>query len=206
MSEADLVDIEEWAKEVGNPQLGDPLNLAMWIIHCYLHAKLRIVAKSAKTLFSLNPMFASILESVAPLRSIGKDLQSGKSSINTTGEMASGYLKNLAYLIKPLIIQTESLDMLILLANTKIMFLLRDIIGILATTSEHTTSTVNHIATLGKEALTLKTVPAGIQGSRGAALSHSALCPSSSSTAADANFLPICWRNFGYDRHECATI
>ncbi len=39
LSEADIIDIEEWAKD----QLGEPMDLAMWIIHCYLHAKLCIV-------------------------------------------------------------------------------------------------------------------------------------------------------------------
>ena len=34
MGEADHIDIEEWPEEVGNPEPGDPLHLAMWIIDC----------------------------------------------------------------------------------------------------------------------------------------------------------------------------
>ena len=102
------------AKEVGNPQLGEPMDLAMWIIHCYLHAKLRIVGKSAKTFFALFPQFATILQTVNVVRSIGDDLLSGKTSINFTEKIASGYLRNLAFLLKPLIIPTESLDMMLL--------------------------------------------------------------------------------------------
>ena len=102
------------AKEVGNPQLGEPMDLAMWIIHCYLHAKLRIVGKSAKTFFTLFPQFATILQTVNVVRSIGDDLLSGKTSINFTEKIASGYLRNLAFLLKPLIIPTESLDMMLL--------------------------------------------------------------------------------------------
>ena len=77
------------------------------MLHCYLHAKLRLVARHARTLHKGHNTFASILAQHPRLTSIAKDLVKAKKSINMTGDMASYYFRNLALLAKPLVLLTQ---------------------------------------------------------------------------------------------------
>ena len=149
-------DLDAWAREHRNPQYDDPLAICEWLMHCYLHAKLRLVARNARIIFKSHPQFADILVQHPTLNSIGTDLLKGKASINMTGEMASYYFRNLALLVKPLIKREATSEMALFLTDVLIMFSMRDIIGTLATTHAHTADTLRTIADAARDCFSLQ--------------------------------------------------
>jgi len=116
-----------WAKQNRNPQYDDPLAICEWLMHCCLHAKLRLVARNANILFKSHPQFADIL-----------------------GQHPT-YFRNLAILVKPLIKREATAEMALLLTDVMNMFSLRDIIGTLATTHAHTAETLQTIADAARD-------------------------------------------------------
>ena len=110
---------------------------------------MRFVASNCKGLSSRYSNFVVLLEEHTYLKSIAKDLSTNKSSINMTGKMASYYFRNAGRIVEPLLKNEESLEQLLLLANLYVLFQVRDVIGLVNTTREHTTETINCVAESG---------------------------------------------------------
>ena len=59
-----------WCAAVKNPQLGMPMFISLWTLHCVLHAKLRIVGSHSLPMIKVCPSFGDVLEQHTMLKNI----------------------------------------------------------------------------------------------------------------------------------------
>ncbi len=145
-------ELKDWAQAERNPQQGMPSPGSQYPLHDMLHSKSAIVKKNAKAIAALFPQFAELLQVHKSLETFGKDLAKG-DKLNLTGARASWYFRNYVRFLKPLLTQERSAKNAMVLAHSVIFVKVRDVIGLVMTTDKHSMDTIQHIATLGKEAL-----------------------------------------------------
>ena len=147
-----------FAKTTRNVQKGLPSILVDTPLHDTLHAALRIVPYEAKALCNLAPSMHQELQKHEHLKSLGTAIDADEGSINLKGAQAYDFLENVASIVAPCLEGKSNLHDLLVLTHIRQMFNMRNIVGMMSSTSEHTDDTIEFVFEQGKDIFTISTL------------------------------------------------
>ena len=157
---------EQWDKEAKkqidacgcihkNPQVGRPLEIVRFALHCALHAKLRMAARQAKILCNLDEDCIAELTSNAKFKKLGHDMKKEKSSTNMNGKQASALFREHPTIAAAKLDDQKSLRNFLILCHVQIMISTRDIIGKVMATHDWSEPDLEELSRIGRQTFNL---------------------------------------------------